>query len=166
MFRRLKLQPYEKKFLPLTKSEKIKTSCKFYRNGKWWKYPFFLSCFLWKYFVALWKKKVAVFFLFFFLPPPPLWKTQWNCLAKNAAMARNLHLRTCLFLVVLYFERILFLLLKKNITGQKNLHGKNLDFVGVQFMFKFSFASSVAPSVNLLLCYCVTLSLSSVFSHT
>lgn len=57
-------------------------------------------------------------------------KTQRHCLAENAATVRNLHLGTCLFPVVLYFEWMPFFTPYENNIGQKKITWKNLILWG------------------------------------
>lgn len=80
----------------------------------------FQSCFPWKYFVALQGEKIA------FFPQ----KTKWHCLAENAATVRNLHLGTCLFPVVLYFEWMPFFAPYENNISKKKITWKNLILWG------------------------------------
>lgn len=154
MFRRLKLQLYvKKKFLTSDKIKKMKNprrnSMKMGNEGN----ILLLSFFLWKYFVPLWVEKNTGF------PPESTMELlALKCSNGQESPSQKLPISSSF----VFWKNIIFVPYENNIDP-KNIAWKNFDFVRVQVKFKFRFASLRPPFAFLLLYFCITLSLNSIF---
>lgn len=122
----------KKKILASDKIREDKNAMQILQKWKMVEISFLSELLFVKIFCGFMGGEKQLFFFFF-------WKTQWNCLGKNAAMARNLHLRTFLFLVHLYFGRILFFFFLRKI-----LLAKKFTCEKFRFLWAFSLGLSSA----------------------
>lgn len=155
MFRRLKLQLYVKKknSLPLTKSKRWKTLVEIL-----WKWEMKEIFSFWASFCENilylygWEKTQV------FPPESTMELLALKCSNGQESPSQKLPISSSF----VFWKNIIFVPYENNIDP-KNIAWKNFDFVRVQVKFKFRFASLRPPFAFLLLYFCITLSLNSIF---
>lgn len=98
--------------------------------------------------------KISCSFAFFFFPPEDTTKLLGlKCSYVQESPSQNTRISNS------------FVFWKNTFFAYENIIWKKFRFCGGSICLKFNFPSSEAPFVCLLLCLCVALSLSSIFSH-